>query len=152
MFSRPRVHRPARVLAAVAATMCLTVLTSCSTEDAGDGSATDPASSATGSASEEASTPAEAAGSCDYPSDGAPPAKEVEPPAATPTATGTVPVEIVTSAGTINAELDAATTPCTVNSFISLAEQSYFNDTKCHRLTTHRDRRTGLLLRRRAER
>ena len=26
--------------------------------------------------------------------------------------------------------------PCTVNSFASLAQQGYFNDTKCHRLTT----------------
>ena len=41
-----------------------------------------------------------------------------------------------TSAGTIGLTLDGATTPCTVNSFVSLAEQGYFDDTECHRLTT----------------
>ena len=33
-------------------------------------------------------------------------------------------------------ELDADRTPCTVNNFLSLAEQGYFDDTQCHRLTT----------------
>lgn len=122
MLSRPTVPSPARVLAAVTATLCLTLLTSCSTEDAGEDTATDAASSA--------------AESCDYPSDGAPPAKAVEPPPAAPTATDAVGVEMVTSAGTISAELDGAATPCTVNSFLSLAEQNYFNGTECHRLTT----------------
>ena len=32
--------------------------------------------------------------------------------------------------------LDAEGAPCTVNSFLSLAEQEYFDDTDCHRLTT----------------
>ena len=32
--------------------------------------------------------------------------------------------------------LDGATAPCTVTSFVSLADQGYFDDTPCHRLTT----------------
>ncbi len=40
------------------------------------------------------------------------------------------------SAGDINVDLDAGATPCTVNSFLSLAEQGYFDGTDCHRLTT----------------
>ena len=34
--------------------------------------------------------------------------------------------------------LDADAAPCTVNSFVSLAEQGYFDGTSCHRLTTRR--------------
>jgi peptidyl-prolyl cis-trans isomerase B (cyclophilin B) len=51
-------------------------------------------------------------------------------------ATGTVPVILQTSAGAIPLTLDRALAPCTVNSFVSLAQQGYFNDTPCHRLTT----------------
>ena len=32
--------------------------------------------------------------------------------------------------------LDADAAPCTVNSIVSLAEQGYYDDTSCHRLTT----------------
>jgi peptidyl-prolyl cis-trans isomerase B (cyclophilin B) len=32
--------------------------------------------------------------------------------------------------------LNNAQAPCTVNNYISLASQGYFNDTDCHRLTT----------------
>ena len=45
-------------------------------------------------------------------------------------------VTIKTNAGEIPATLDADATPCTVNSFVSLADQGYFDDTTCHRLTT----------------
>ncbi|MCX5408460.1 peptidylprolyl isomerase [Streptomyces sp. NBC_00335] len=41
-----------------------------------------------------------------------------------------------TSAGDITFEMDAAKTPQTVNSFKSLADKKYFDNTKCHRLTT----------------
>ena len=75
MLSRPRLPTPSRVLAAVTATLCLSALSACGSEQDGQGAATDPASSAAASPSEEASTPADqAAGSCDYPSDGTPPA------------------------------------------------------------------------------
>jgi peptidyl-prolyl cis-trans isomerase B (cyclophilin B) len=43
-------------------------------------------------------------------------------------------VTMVTNHGTIKLELDAAAAPCTVNSFVSLAKQGYYDDTPCHRL------------------
>lgn len=75
-------------------------------------------------------------GPCQYPSDGSPAAREVEPPPSEPTENGDVPAVIVTSAGNIDVTLDAGAAPCTVNSFLSLAVQGYYDDTPCHRLTT----------------
>lgn len=83
-----------------------------------------------------AEEPAAAEGeSCAYPSAG-PAAKEVDVPPATATETGEVTATITTSAGDVPITLDADAAPCTVNSFVSLAEQDYFTDTPCHRLTT----------------
>jgi peptidyl-prolyl cis-trans isomerase B (cyclophilin B) len=126
-----RLRRSPRPLATLAAALlCATLLASCGGDD-GD-SATDA-----GAETSEATGSEDAAGTaCEYVEDGMPPAKEVEPPPAQPAATGPVPVELATSAGAINAELDGAATPCTVNSFLSLAEQGYYDDTQCHRLTT----------------
>ena len=53
-----------------------------------------------------------------------------------PTDPAQVSVSMTTSAGNIGLQLDNAKSPCTVNSFASLAQQDYFNDTICHRLTT----------------
>ena len=52
------------------------------------------------------------------------------------TVSGQVKVTFETTVGTFNATLDADKTPCTVNSFVSLADQNYFNGTGCHRMTT----------------
>lgn len=41
-----------------------------------------------------------------------------------------------TSAGDVTFEMDAAKTPQTVNSFKSLADKGFFDNTKCHRLVT----------------
>jgi peptidyl-prolyl cis-trans isomerase B (cyclophilin B) len=66
-------------------------------------------------------------------------AKPVNPPAATAIpAKGVTPVALTTSVGQIVLQLDRALAPCTVNSFVSLAQQGYFNNTSCHRLTTSR--------------
>ncbi len=73
--------------------------------------------------------------SCEYPSAGEP-AVAVEPPPTTAGLSGEVPASITTSAGEIPLTLDADAAPCTVGSFASLAEQGYFTDTPCHRLTT----------------
>lgn len=43
---------------------------------------------------------------------------------------------MVTDRGTIGMTLNRTGTPCTVNSFVSLAQQHYFDYTRCHRLTT----------------
>jgi len=42
---------------------------------------------------------------------------------------------MITSIGRIGLSLDAAKAPCTVNSFVSLARQGFFDKTQCHRLT-----------------
>jgi len=43
---------------------------------------------------------------------------------------------MTTNQGNIGLQLDNAKSPCTVNSFASLAQQGFFNGTPCHRLTT----------------
>lgn len=73
---------------------------------------------------------------CSYPSDGSSAAKPVDPPPSVATATGQVIGTITTNLGTLDLTLDADKTPCTVNSFMSLAKQGYFDSTSCHRLTT----------------
>jgi peptidyl-prolyl cis-trans isomerase B (cyclophilin B) len=53
-----------------------------------------------------------------------------------PTTPATEAITLETSQGPIGIQLDRALSPCTVNSFVSLADQGFFNDTTCHRLTT----------------
>ena len=73
---------------------------------------------------------------CTYPA-GAGSAKAVSaPPTTGVPAEGTVAVHLATTAGPIGLTLDRAAAPCTVNSFVSLTQQGYFNDTPCHRLVT----------------
>ena len=43
---------------------------------------------------------------------------------------------LTTNQGAIVIKLDAAKAPCTVNSFVYLADKKYFDSTPCHRLTT----------------
>lgn len=64
-------------------------------------------------------------------------AKQVIPPGgdAVPNV-GADTAQITTNQGVLNATLDQANAPCAVRSFISLANQDYFNSTECHRLTT----------------
>lgn len=60
-------------------------------------------------------------------------AKEATLPESEPTATGAQKLTISTSRGDIPVTLDADAAPCTVNSFIALADQGYFDGTQCHR-------------------
>jgi peptidyl-prolyl cis-trans isomerase B (cyclophilin B) len=87
-----------------------------------------------GSGSE--SDPGTDAGACAYPSSPVPAAKEVDPPPTTPDPAIPDSVVISTSSGDIPITFEADTAPCTVNSFVSLAQQGYFDDTECHRLST----------------
>ncbi|RCW43902.1 peptidyl-prolyl cis-trans isomerase B (cyclophilin B) [Halopolyspora algeriensis] len=74
--------------------------------------------------------------SCEY-RPGGEPAKPVQPPAdGEVSSTGTVQATIETNLGNIPITLDRSLAPCTVNSFIHLAEQSFYDDTSCHRLST----------------
>jgi len=52
-----------------------------------------------------------------------------------PTDPAQVSVSMVTNQGNIGLLLANNESPCTVNSFASLAQQKFFDDTKCHRLT-----------------
>lgn len=101
-----------------------TALAACGSDeqDGGPGDAADAAAAAE-------------TGACDYPDDEAGEvAKEVEKPPAEPEVSGEVPVSIETTAGSLQLTLDADAAPCTVNSFVSLAEQGYYDDSSCHRL------------------
>lgn len=74
---------------------------------------------------------------CQYPADSTP-SRKVNPPRTgkVPTDPPLVSASMATSQGNIGLQLDNAKAPCTVNSFASLAQQGFFNDTPCHRLTT----------------
>lgn len=62
--------------------------------------------------------------------------KTVTPPPTTAPTTGTYQATITTSQGVVEMDLDAAAAPCTVNSFVQLANSGFFDATKCHRLLT----------------
>ena len=61
-------------------------------------------------------------------------ARKVQPPPSRPAPARSL--KITTNQGAITASLNDKGTPCTANSFTSLAKQGYFDNTKCHRLTT----------------
>jgi peptidyl-prolyl cis-trans isomerase B (cyclophilin B) len=120
--------RPSATLPALLALVALSAsLAGCSSSDPSD-TATDPAGTrptreATGAA-------------CTFESDGRPAAKKVDLPPDRADVSGKVPATISTSAGEISLTLDAEAAPCTATSFASLADQGFFDDTTCHRLTT----------------
>ena len=89
---------------------------------------------ATSSGPSAASTSTSPSGACSYLSSGAA-AKADKVPGSSPITTVTT-ATITTNRGAIQLTLTPSKTPCTVNSFVSLAQQGYFNGTKCHRLTT----------------
>jgi peptidyl-prolyl cis-trans isomerase B (cyclophilin B) len=84
-------------------------------------------------------TPSDATGAdCQYPASSQSASKKNNPPhtGKVPTDPATVSASMTTNQGNLGLILDNAKSPCTVNSFASLAQQGYFNDTPCHRLTT----------------
>ncbi|WP_432678633.1 peptidylprolyl isomerase [Rhodococcus pyridinivorans] len=112
----------------------------------GDDTATEAASNDT-SGSEYAalpegrSEPLPETVNCSYPADGREPSKPAQPPRTegirtTGEGNTDVSVSVETSQGNIGLILHNDDSPCTVNSFLSLASQNYFDDTPCHRLTT----------------
>ena len=110
------------VLAALPALLvALSSLAGCSGDDDGD-VATDPNASAPTTVT------------CDYADSGEAASKEVDKPGAEAPNSGQVQVTMKTNSGDISLTLDRDGAPCTVNSFLSLVEQGYFDDTTCHRL------------------
>jgi peptidyl-prolyl cis-trans isomerase B (cyclophilin B) len=82
--------------------------------------------------------PANLGGDCQYPASADKASKPINPPRTgkVPTDPAQVSVSMSTNQGNLGLQLDNAKSPCTVNSFASLAQQGFFNDTPCHRLTT----------------
>ncbi|MDV8000331.1 peptidylprolyl isomerase [Rhodococcus sp. IEGM 1408] len=61
--------------------------------------------------------------------------RDAEPPAGDQARKGTADLTITTDRGAIPITLDRSGAPCNVASFVHLAEQQYFDDSECHRLT-----------------
>jgi peptidyl-prolyl cis-trans isomerase B (cyclophilin B) len=82
--------------------------------------------------------PATLGSNCQYPKTTEQASKPVTPPRTgkVPTTPPIVGATMVTNLGPIGLQLDNAKSPCTVNNFVSLAQQGYFDSTTCHRLTT----------------
>jgi eukaryotic-like serine/threonine-protein kinase len=149
----------AAVLAALFGVIALVIITA-TTSDRGatERSSTAPTSTAAASSSTATTTtttsapvarpaapklppfvPSPALGAnCLYPPSADAAGKAVTPPRTGQVATTPAPVDldIVTNRGKIGLHLANNESPCTVRSFVSLAQQKFFDDTRCHRLTT----------------
>jgi len=77
-------------------------------------------------------------GDCQYPASAEAASKPIKAPRTgkVPTEPAQVSASMATNQGNIGLQLDNAKSPCTVNSFASLAQQGFFDGTPCHRLTT----------------
>ena len=73
---------------------------------------------------------------CSYTSSGTAAARKASLPPKQPDVSATYTAKITTNHGAISINLLNSKAPCTVGSFVSLAQQKYFNNTPCHRLTT----------------
>ena len=71
---------------------------------------------------------------CEYSLSGDAARPVVPPPRTGVPTSGTISYVLSMTNGQVKIILDRAKAPCTVNSFVSLADQGYFDDTKCHRL------------------
>ena len=85
--------------------------------------------------------PANLGANCQYPATpNEPAAKPVAPPKTgridTSPPNDRISMSITTNQGPFGVMLNNAQAPCTVNSFVSLAQKGFYNDTHCHRLTT----------------
>jgi peptidyl-prolyl cis-trans isomerase B (cyclophilin B) len=116
-----------RLLAASATVLAVSTLAGCGDNPGGEASDSSASSSEPAGGGEQVE--------CDFPESGDA-AKNVDAPEASGPAPGEVEATMRTSVGDIAATLDGEAAPCTVRSFVSLAEQGYFDGTECHRLTT----------------
>jgi peptidyl-prolyl cis-trans isomerase B (cyclophilin B) len=90
-------------------------------------------SNSSGTAASSTAAPAGNA-NCTY-TPGRTSAKQVDLPNAQEPTAGDATAEIDLGQGAVTIALDRATSPCTVGSFVHLAEAGYFDNTPCHRLT-----------------
>jgi peptidyl-prolyl cis-trans isomerase B (cyclophilin B) len=81
--------------------------------------------------------PADLGANCQYPA-AEKAAKKTDPPKTgkVPTDPALISVSMATNQGNIGLWLNNAEAPCTANSFASLAQKGFFDDTICHRETT----------------
>jgi peptidyl-prolyl cis-trans isomerase B (cyclophilin B) len=80
------------------------------------------------------SAPAAGGVNCQYQATGNAARAAELPPTSGVANTGTAELSMALSGGTVGLSLDRVRTPCTTNSFVSLASQGYFDKTSCHRL------------------
>ncbi|NGN94953.1 peptidylprolyl isomerase [Nocardioides sp. KC13] len=125
-----------RTLPAAAAAALLLTLSACgSSGDSGDSGAAQESKGPKSSESSDWKSIVKAGSTeCDYAEDPMGASKEVDQPQKTAQYTGKVAATINTSVGPLAITLDADKAPCTVNSFLSLASQDYYDGTSCHRL------------------
>jgi peptidyl-prolyl cis-trans isomerase B (cyclophilin B) len=129
------------VAAAVAVTAVVVTVVLANHDDKKASATPDTSASAAPSASGAAlpafKPTADLGANCQYPPSAEPATKPAKPPRTgkVPTDPAQVSVSMVTNQGHIGLLLANNESPCTVNSFASLAQQKFFNDTKCHRLT-----------------
>jgi peptidyl-prolyl cis-trans isomerase B (cyclophilin B) len=112
---------------------CGTTVTGLATGSSSNGTAPPPTTSAP-------PAPKITSGPCKYastPTQPAPHGKDEGLPAdPSPTPnTGTITVTLQTTQGSIPLTLNRVQAPCTVQSFVFLAQKTYFDNTPCHRLT-----------------
>jgi peptidyl-prolyl cis-trans isomerase B (cyclophilin B) len=84
----------------------------------------------------DTATTAGPASDCEYRASGDASKPVDPPPNGKPSVSGKYTATVTTNVGTVTLELDADQAPCTVQSFMHLADAGYFDDTPCHRLTT----------------
>ncbi len=86
--------------------------------------------------------PADLGANCQYPTvpadsqDASPKPVTLPPTGKVPTVPPVINATLSTNYGDIGIQLANAESPCAVNSFVSLAQQQFFNNTTCGRLTT----------------
>ena len=128
------------VIGAIVATIVITNKDSDSQTASGTTSSAAPTSAAPAApgALPAFAAPANLGANCQYPASADKASKPAKPPRTgkVPTDPAQVSVSMSTTQGNLGLQLDNAKSPCTVNSFASLAQQGFFNDTPCHRLTT----------------
>lgn len=115
--------------AMLAAACLLIIVTGCGQipEQTGQAATAGPQASASGAPAGPAD--------CEYTETGEP-ARPVElPPTSGVPMSGQATAEITMSAGTLTVTLNRDRAPCTVNSFVSLAEQKFYDNTICPRMS-----------------
>jgi peptidyl-prolyl cis-trans isomerase B (cyclophilin B) len=142
----------ARIAAMLAVIALVVTVTSCGHRSTGKASST-TATSAAGTAITARQAPvapvtgpalppfipsAGVGANCQYPPTTDPASKSAAAPRTgkVPTDPAQIGLTIVTNQGRIGLQLANNKSPCTVNSFVSLAQGTYFDNTECHRLTT----------------